>query len=108
HSGVAREVAPSRVGRPPHARAQRRVPGKNPVRVLGLGGGPKNPPAILHPRRRADDRNGAWVQHFVDRRHLWFCPELHDTPSKRTWCVGSASLRSTNGAAIGRYSRIIG
>src|SRR5207302_2042315 len=40
----------------------------------------QKPPAILHPRRRADDRNGARVEHFVDRRHLWFCPELHDTP----------------------------
>ena len=80
HVGGLRQVRHTRVGLHPHDFVITRVHGINPHPVFGLERRSQKPPAILHPRRRAHDRNGARVEHFVDRRHLWFCPELHDTP----------------------------
>src|SRR5271156_6369266 len=90
-SGASGRFRHTRVGLPPHDFVITRVHGINPHPVFGLERRSQKPPAILHPWRRADDRNGARVEHFVDRRHLWFRPELHKTPLKRTWSVGSAS-----------------
>src|SRR6266436_1699211 len=80
HVGGLRQVRHTRVGLHPHDFVITRVHGINPHPVFGFERRSQKPPAILHPRRRAHDRNGARVEHFVDRRHLWFCPELHDTP----------------------------
>ena len=85
--GGLRQVRHTRIGLRPHDFVITRVHGINPDPVFGLERGSQKPPAILHPRRRAHDRNGARVEHFVDRRHLRFCPEFHDTPSK-AWSSG--------------------
>ena len=78
--GGLRQVRHARVRLHPHDLVITRVHGIDLHPVFGLERRSQEPPAILHPRRRTHDRNGARVEHFVDRRHLWLCPELHDTP----------------------------
>ncbi len=78
HIGGLRQVRHARVGLLPHDFVVTRVHGINPHPIFGLERRGQKPPAILHPRCRAHDRNRARVEHFVDRRHLRFCPELHD------------------------------
>jgi hypothetical protein len=106
HVAGLRQVRHTRPGLHPHDFVITWVHGINPDPVLRLECGSQKPPAILHPRCGAHDRNGARVEHLVDRHHLWFCPELHDTPEKPAPAqAGERGPPSVGHTRVGKMTR---